>query len=335
MPLNIKPSSLSLPCGVNVGHAHREILETIDSRTLSPRKPRGTFSSFYTSLLSITLIISLFGIYSSFMRISQQPNHPFDRDVSETATSQGQIHLSQNEWINPKEELRVVVDGEMFSSKEKKKAIEDVKMIHPNEGQRAAADDKITPATGMPLDLKALRTVSRLIYNRVGKCGSRTLMAVTERAAEWNNFKHVKSQEYHGMTLTNQEEMEFISEVMSLNPPFIYNRHVRYVNFSSHGIDISSSPKYINLIRDPVDRKISTFYYTRFGDVKHEREDTKRNANLTFEECVLDNHPECAAGKIGIIPYFCGQVDACHEDHEWALETAKRNVAFNIDQGTW
>ncbi|XP_070554191.1 uronyl 2-sulfotransferase-like [Ptychodera flava] len=183
---------------------------------------------------------------------------------------------------------------------------------------------KVTPETNLPVDVGRARSIDRLIYNRVGKCGSRTMLAVTEKTSHLNDFYLVKSQEFHGRTVSENEEAELVSEIMNITPPFLYNRHLDYINFEKHGIE--DAPMYINLIRDPVERKISSFYYLRFGDVQRLRETTKRDTNVTFDECVLDMHDECSGGKITIIPYFCGQSDRCREDGEWALETAKRNV---------
>ncbi|XP_070554801.1 uronyl 2-sulfotransferase-like [Ptychodera flava] len=149
-------------------------------------------------------------------------------------------------------------------------------------------------------------------------------MAVVERVSIRNNFAHVKSKEYRSRTVSEDEEVELLSEIMNITEPFLYNRHLDFIDFEKHGIE--DAPMYINLIRDPVERKISLFHYLRFGDIQHMRETSKRNVNVTFEECVLGMHDECSGGKITIIPYFCGQSDRCREDVEWALETAKRNV---------
>ncbi|XP_077988095.1 uronyl 2-sulfotransferase-like [Glandiceps talaboti] len=269
---------------------HQELqYESMDTGLSSygHRKQRLTkFSSIYKSLFAITILIAVFGIYSSFMRLRLQHDYLITKENVQNKEG-------TSKWLQLK-----TVDGEL-----------------------------VTAATGMPLNLNTTRNISRVVYNRVGKCGSRTLMAISEKMSVLNGFRHVKSQEYHGRRLSREEEADFVYEVMAIPPPFLYNRHLDFVRFPPHFAKIA--PAYINLIRDPVERKISSYYYMRFGDESQSRDGSKRNASITFEECVIQTLDECKPGKMTLIPFFCGQSEMCHEESEWALETAKRNVVEN------
>ncbi|XP_002740653.1 uronyl 2-sulfotransferase-like [Saccoglossus kowalevskii] len=182
------------------------------------------------------------------------------------------------------------------------------------------------PETGLPLDLNYTRNISKLIFNRVGKCGSRSMVHTIDILARKNNFPNMKSQVFTQKRLNEQEQAEFVAEVDVLDPPYIYNRHIDYVDFSRFG---SEQPYGINLIRDPLDRTISFYYYTRFGDATYQREAgaTMKDLNQTFDECVLFDKEECSTNNtFRIIPYFCGQDDMCRVPSRWALETAIRHV---------
>jgi dermatan/chondrotin sulfate uronyl 2-O-sulfotransferase UST len=76
-----------------------------------------------------------------------------------------------------------------------------------------------------------------------------------------------------------------------------------FTNFSTFGYQ---NPIYINLIRDPVDKMMSRFYY---ADPKHRKEASQ------FEECVASGAAACrfVAGHSYdlTIPYFCGHEEYC------------------------
>jgi dermatan/chondrotin sulfate uronyl 2-O-sulfotransferase UST len=48
---------------------------------------------------------------------------------------------------------------------------------------------------------------------------------------------------------------------MNYSTPWSFNRHVFYIDFGKYGV--LNPPIYINLIRDPVERIISSYFYRR------------------------------------------------------------------------
>lgn len=92
---------------------------------------------------------------------------------------------------------------------------------------------------------------------------------------------------------------------------------------------MSEKPLYINIIRKPLDRLVSYYYFLRYGDdyrphlVRHRSGDT-----MTFDECVKQKKPDCDVKNMWLqIPFFCGHAAECFEPgSEWALEQAKRNL---------
>ncbi|XP_070538713.1 uronyl 2-sulfotransferase-like [Ptychodera flava] len=190
-------------------------------------------------------------------------------------------------------------------------AIEDTSEIL-NTRSEEEDEDLVTPATGLPLDLILIQNISRVIYNKIGKTGGRSLLAIAEHISARNNFQRISS-DYHRRSLNLDQEARFVSKVMSIPAPFLYDRHVKFVDFSKY--DVAEPPGYINLIRDPLERKLSAYYYNH----------RSLNGSASFEECVIRVLEECRPGKLSLIPYFCGQSEMCSEGH-LALETAKRNV---------
>ncbi|XP_077994503.1 uronyl 2-sulfotransferase-like [Glandiceps talaboti] len=178
---------------------------------------------------------------------------------------------------------------------------------------------------GLPLDLATTGNMSRLVFNRVGKCGSRSLVHTIDLLSKRLKFPHIKSKVFDKKRLKDHEKAEFAFEVDSYDPPFIYNRHLNFIDFGQFGAE---EPHWINLIRDPLNRTISFYYYTRFGDgISSRPVDNVQNPDQTFDDCVLLDKTECNATTIfAIIPYFCGQDPRCDVPTRWALETAKENV---------
>ncbi|XP_064564491.1 uronyl 2-sulfotransferase isoform X1 [Zonotrichia leucophrys gambelii] len=186
-----------------------------------------------------------------------------------------------------------------------------------------------------PPPQKVLPFPSQVVYNRVGKCGSRTVVLLLRILSEKHGFNLVTSDIHNKTRLTKNEQMELIKNISTAEQPYLFTRHVHFLNFSRFGGD---QPVYINIIRDPVNRFLSNYFFRRFGDWRGEQNHMIRTPNMRQEEryldinvCILENYPECSNPRLFyIIPYFCGQHPRCREPGEWALERAKLNVNENF-----
>lgn len=78
----------------------------------------------------------------------------------------------------------------------------------------------------------------------------------------------------------------------------VYVKHVCYTNFTKFNLP---TPIYVNLVRDPIERIISWFYYIRASWYFVERKQAFPDLPLPnsswlrkdFETCVLRGDPEC------------------------------------------
>ncbi|MBN3311123.1 UST sulfotransferase, partial [Amia calva] len=176
---------------------------------------------------------------------------------------------------------------------------------------------------------------SQVVYNRVGKCGSRTVVLLLRILSERHQFNLFSSDIHNRTRLSKHEQGELTKNISILPQPFLYTRHVHFLNFSRFSRE---QPVYINIIRDPINRFLSNYFFRRFGDWRGEQNHMIRTPRMKDEEryldinvCILENYPECSNPRLFyIIPYFCGQHPKCREPGLWALERAKQNVIENF-----
>ncbi|XP_054169239.1 uronyl 2-sulfotransferase-like, partial [Oppia nitens] len=179
--------------------------------------------------------------------------------------------------------------------------------------------------------------ISKLIYNRVPKCGSTTLITLLENLSKLNHFKHYNSKIYNKRLLNFKQQKIFINELMQYSAPFSYDRHIYFINFELY--NVSNIPIYINIIREPVERVISSYYYRRFVALKSMTNNLTDKSkpsdywfNKSFEKCVFNKDSECDINAnnsfiMSLLPYFCGQHRKCLDvNSKWALEAAKHNI---------
>ncbi|KAG8583015.1 hypothetical protein GDO81_008254 [Engystomops pustulosus] len=151
-----------------------------------------------------------------------------------------------------------------------------------------------------PLSPKVLPFPSQVVYNRVGKCGSRTVVLLLRILSEKHGFNLVTSDIHNKTRLTKSEQVELIKNISTSEQPYLFTRHVHFLNFSRFGAE---QPVYINIIRDPVNRFLSNYFFRRFGDWRGEQNHMIRTPGMKEEE---------------------------RDPGEWALERAKQNVKENF-----
>jgi len=165
-----------------------------------------------------------------------------------------------------------------------------------------------------------------LIFNRVPKVGSQMIAQLLHKLAARNNFTGYKDTylKYNTVFLDTEAQKEFAKTISQLPQPSIYHRHIAYTNFTRFNLP---KPIYINLVRDPVERVISWYYYIRSPPYCIERKNSFPETPLPkygwirkgFEQCATSNDDECnyIEGDISLKDYrrqsifFCGHDEIC------------------------
>ncbi|XP_043248636.1 heparan sulfate 2-O-sulfotransferase pipe isoform X3 [Colletes gigas] len=199
------------------------------------------------------------------------------------------------------------------------------------------------------LDIVALNNTKRagrevLFFNRVPKVGSQTFMELLRRLSMRNGFSFNRDrvQRVETIRIAPIEQLQLARMVSSYSEPSVYVKHVCFTNFTEFNLP---QPIYINIVRDPIERVISWYYYVRAPWYYVERKQIFPDLPLPdpnwlkkdFETCVLKADRECRylEGEIheGIgdhrrqTLFFCGHSEKCTPFNTvGALERAKLAV---------
>lgn len=169
-----------------------------------------------------------------------------------------------------------------------------------------------------------------LVYNRVPKTGSTSLMGLAYELYAANKYHvlHVNiSKNNHLMSVPDQRRFVYNSTLWDERKPALYHGHFAFVDFSRFGA--KQKPIYINVLREPLDRMVSYYYFLRYGDNFRPHVMRKKNGDtMTFDECVANDGLDCTPEEMWLqIPFFCGHASDCWTPgNAWALEQAKHNL---------
>ncbi|XP_063971443.1 uronyl 2-sulfotransferase-like [Lytechinus pictus] len=174
-----------------------------------------------------------------------------------------------------------------------------------------------------------------VLYLSIPKTGTRTVVWALERLREVHHFGNLVPIDYLiENNITSEVNKYMTSKITESEDGAVLHGHYRY-------IDLSRSPKKLilmSMIRDPIDRFESHFYFLRHGDVTSDKEkllklfdrpDSKLALpNETLDDCVEKNRRDCTHDLFRhmYITAFCGYAPGCSESPSFAFNEAKRNV---------
>ncbi|CAH1797059.1 unnamed protein product [Owenia fusiformis] len=165
----------------------------------------------------------------------------------------------------------------------------------------------------------------KLIYNMVPKTGCTTLMSIIDKLDLRNNFStFYEPNNYNPRLETPGSELGYVFHINNVKGPLLFRRHTYFVDFNRYK---ERMPLYINMVRDPLERQQSLYYYIRYFFPHKILEDTipLEERRISLSKCMEMNLKHCIK-EDGMIPYFCGNEEFCTYDKDKSLAKAKENI---------
>ncbi|CAH1798366.1 unnamed protein product [Owenia fusiformis] len=188
----------------------------------------------------------------------------------------------------------------------------------------------------LPFGVYPKATKKLVIYNRMSKCGSSTMLYLLGQLRIRAKFNLIRSTLYgeKNHQLDKEGLGEYVKSFQNLTTnKVIFERHIYFMDFEKFGY---RQPIYFNIIRDPFERTLSRFYYqfTRLNSRKNKRIEFYKthSKNETFEKCIRDNlNSSSLVTKCMLVDYddyvrwFCGHENEC-ANVDYGLAKAKYNI---------
>ena len=133
-----------------------------------------------------------------------------------------------------------------------------------------------------------------IVYNRVPKTGSTLMLRLLKSlSSQYHKFSYEHSSDYFHQRLSPAEQIQLAMTLTTYNhnvsnKPLLYDRHFYFFPISS---TLEAEFKYINMVRDPLERTRSTFEYLRYLYFSKPHRMTgiqmlPSTANMTMEQCI-------------------------------------------------
>lgn len=166
--------------------------------------------------------------------------------------------------------------------------------------------------------------VQILFYNRIAKCASTSFVNLLQKLASRAHYQCIfnPTGAYDWSILDIVGVAGKMETAARGSKMVTYARHFYYTDFSPH---IKLNYSYITLVRDPVDRLISSYYYYHHSTKKYIQSmlpDERKDETLL--DCIRYSHEGCTHNLL--TKYFCGHSKLCSNGSSQALEIAKYNL---------
>lgn len=162
-----------------------------------------------------------------------------------------------------------------------------------------------------------------LVYNRIPKAGSTSLMALAKELSVKNGFSVVTPEPY----FAHEKIRRAIFHAIVTNTRTLVVNHFHFPE-----IVYSDRVEYMNMVRDPVERLLSDYNYLRsFQSRKnHALSYREKHGDISVDECIFGNTKfsgKCLPISNLQAHFFCGmEKSPCHENSTLLASRAAINL---------
>ncbi|XP_042884070.1 heparan sulfate 2-O-sulfotransferase pipe-like [Penaeus japonicus] len=175
-----------------------------------------------------------------------------------------------------------------------------------------------------------------VFFSAVPKCGSSTTGHLFKKLSALNSFYSLTPQQRIQPVIDKEQQQTLLENLFSLSDkvPVAYTRHLYYFNTTILGFPRAA---WVAIVRHPVERLISQFYYARIpsryleNKLLQGRMPSPEFMNMTLDTCVPQKDPRCwyreGSRQMLQLSFFCGQDSYCTTvGSRRALQMAKYNA---------
>lgn len=178
-------------------------------------------------------------------------------------------------------------------------------------------------STVKPWRCKPYNNIQVLFFNRIAKCASTSFVELLQKLSNVGKFDVIFNRQ-GAYDWTSQEVVILaaqISQILEGGTRIAYAQHFYYTDFSPY----LKNYGYVTLVREPVERMISSFNYYHYSTKEYIRKMLpKERRGETLLECVQKEHEGCKHNLM--TKYFCGHSQNCSNGSSSALQIAKYNL---------
>jgi len=217
----------------------------------------------------------------------------------------------------------------------------------------------VTPTLKDSSDNAGVDMSNVLVYNRIPKSGSTMMLGLLYQLGKSLGYLVLRGK-YHSYRYFGKNDrpgLGYFLEQASTRAKTVYVQHQYYVNYTKTR---QHQPVYINIMRDPVEHLISSYYYKRTVILQNKspQQMTKEERRIVMEpleQCVIERRLECVyygytvhknkteqlqfrktwsptyLYPSDVLLYFCGHDEECTQlGNPLALQKAKHNIDRNF-----
>ena len=162
-----------------------------------------------------------------------------------------------------------------------------------------------------------------LVYNRIPKAGSSTMIGLAKALAVKNGFRMVTPEPYY----SHMKIRRAIFDAISTNTKTLIANHFYFPE-----IVYSNAIEYMNMMRDPVERLMSDYYYLRSLERRgnHAVVYRQKHGDMDIDQCIFGNSSysgNCLPMSNLQTHFFCGmEGSSCHDDEHTLMADAVANM---------